>query len=179
MKGEFQVNIKKTNYEQVEEFHEAFGVLMPSSPTPLSLDALVTRMSFSAEEMIEALHGTSYSEAEFYDAYLSLLKRMNSTYIKQMDKKYPETQEEVLINQVDALTDLRYFNNGDFTLIKVEPDPIFSIVHNANMGKLHEDGKPRYNEVGKIIKPDNWVKDFAPEPLIKKEIQRQIEAAQQ
>jgi predicted HAD superfamily Cof-like phosphohydrolase len=42
------------------------------------------------------------------------------------------------------------------------------------MGKLFPDGKPRYHEItGKVLKPENWEEDFAPERKIKKEIEKQ------
>lgn len=57
----------------------------------------------------------------------------------------------------------------------IDPDPIFSIVHQANMGKVFPDGKPRYRKTdGKVMKPASWEKDFAPEPKIRAEIERQI-----
>jgi predicted HAD superfamily Cof-like phosphohydrolase len=53
----------------------------------------------------------------------------------------------------------------------VRPEELFRIVHEANMSKLWEDGKPRYRESdGKVIKPPTWQ---APEPLLSKEIARQ------
>jgi predicted HAD superfamily Cof-like phosphohydrolase len=79
--------------------------------------------------------------------------------------------------QVDALTDLIYFAIGTFTLMGVKPESLFNIVHAANMGKLHEDGKPRFDEQGKIVKPAGWEASYAPEPKIMKEVKRQIEEA--
>lgn len=32
------------------------------------------------------------------------------------------------------------------------------IVHASNMSKLHEDGKPRYADNGKVLKPDTYIK---------------------
>ncbi|MNC65161.1 hypothetical protein D3C75_1154270 [compost metagenome] len=56
----------------------------------------------------------------------------------------------------------------------VIPDKIFNLVHQANMGKIFPDGKPHYNEVGKVIKPDNWERDHAPEPRIFEEVNLQL-----
>lgn len=82
--------------------------------------------------------------------------------------------EDALISEVDALTDLLYFTYGSFALIGVDPQPIFEIVHRANMGKLFPDGKPRYHPVtNKVMKPEDWQENYAPEPLIKKELDRQ------
>jgi predicted HAD superfamily Cof-like phosphohydrolase len=43
----------------------------------------------------------------------------------------------------------------------------------ANMAKLGPDGKPIYDEQGKIRKPANWQELHAPEAKIKAEIERQ------
>ena len=43
------------------------------------------------------------------------------------------------------------------------------------MGKLFPDGQPHYDpETNKVLKPENWEQDFAPEAKIKAEIQRQL-----
>lgn len=83
---------------------------------------------------------------------------------------------ETLEDQVDAAIDKLYFALGDLVELGVEPHNLLEIVQKANMGKLHEvDGKmvPVYKEDGKVKKPDNWEKDFAPEAKLKKEIKRQ------
>ena len=86
--------------------------------------------------------------------------------------------KEPLIEQVDALTDILYFTYGSFSLLGVDPTNIFDIVHQANMGKLFPDGQPHYHPVtNKVLKPADWEQNYAPEPKIAKEIQRQIEQA--
>lgn len=78
---------------------------------------------------------------------------------------------DTLADQVDALVDLLVFLMGNAVETGVDLDPIFDIVHKANMSKLWPDGKPRYREGdGKIIKPPGWE---SPEPLIAQEIERQ------
>ena len=70
--------------------------------------------------------------------------------------------------------ELLYFTYGSFALIGVDPKPIFEIVHQANMGKLFPDGKPRYHPItNKVMKPEDWEEKYAPEPLIKIELERQ------
>ncbi|MFD0587625.1 HAD family hydrolase [Paenibacillus sp. GCM10027627] len=166
----------KTNYESVQEFHHAFSYSMPTEPTAMSKEMILNRMSFDAEETIEILHATCSSKKELKKLYKKLMIRMESSLKKQLKKEFPQSIREKLVAQTDGLLDKKYFNNGDFTLVSLNPDPLFEIVHNANMNKLHSDGKPRYDEYGKIIKPEGWV---APEPLLEAEIQRQIESAQQ
>lgn len=77
-----------------------------------------------------------------------------------------------ITDQADALIDLLYFTLGTFVEMGVDPEPIFDIVQTANMSKLGPNGKPRYRDDNKILKPDNWE---PPEPKIKLEIQRQTQ----
>ena len=79
-------------------------------------------------------------------------------------------QAENIYEQCDALTDLIYFALGTFVEMGVNPDKLFNIVQEANMSKLWADGKARYREDGKILKPETWVD---PEPKIRAEIDRQ------
>ena len=51
----------------------------------------------------------------------------------------------------------------------VDPERIFDIVHQANMGKIFPDGKAHFDPVThKILKPDDWEEKYAPEPAIKR-----------
>ena len=63
---------------------------------------------------------------------------------------------EDIVEQADAMIDLMYFALGTLVETGVKPDALFKIVHNANMSKLWEDGKPHYNAEGKTIKPAGW-----------------------
>ncbi|MDR1914223.1 MAG: hypothetical protein LBQ68_07075 [Clostridiales bacterium] len=72
-----------------------------------------------------------------------------------------------IYEQTDAMVDLIYFALGTMVEMGVKPDEVFEVVHNANMSKLWEDGKPHYNEDGKTIKPQNWID---PEPLLRRVI---------
>ena len=85
--------------------------------------------------------------------------------------------QDPLVGQVDALVDLLYFTYGSFALMGVDPEPIFQIVHKANMGKIFPDGKAHFHPVThKILKPDDWEEKFAPEPAIRKELLAQLRA---
>ena len=74
---------------------------------------------------------------------------------------------ETVVDQVDALIDIIYFATGTLVEIGLTPEKAevcWDAVHAANMEKLFPDGKPRFDESGKVIKPDNWQ---APEKSIK------------
>ena len=66
------------------------------------------------------------------------------------------TENQDIYEQADAMIDLIYFALGTLVELGIPPEEIFEIVQNANMSKLWEDGKPRYNEIGKVKKPPTW-----------------------
>ncbi len=68
------------------------------------------------------------------------------------------------------MIDLAYLVFGTLVEMGVKPDEVFSIVHQANMSKLWEDGKPRVSDNGKIIKPPHF---RAPEPKLYDELVKQ------
>jgi len=84
------------------------------------------------------------------------------------------TEKQDVVGMADAMIDLMYFALGTMVEMGVEPENLFQIVQEANMGKLWEDGKPRYREDGKIKKPPYWEERFAPEPRLHAEIERQM-----
>jgi predicted HAD superfamily Cof-like phosphohydrolase len=73
-------------------------------------------------------------------------------------------------DQADAMIDLIYFAVGTLVEMGVRPQALFDIVHSANMTKLWPDGKPRWRDDGKTIKPPGWVD---PTDAIREEIERQ------
>jgi predicted HAD superfamily Cof-like phosphohydrolase len=159
-------------YDQVREFHNAFNHLQNDKPTPMSKEIALKRAVWSGEELIEFLYATvggNLSEFEkLFDQFLTGLKNAKS---KISEEQKPV--DDVLVAQADALIDESYFNNGSFAILGVEPEPLFDIVHEANMGKLHN-GVAKYRESdGKVLKPANWERDFAPEKRLKAEIERQ------
>ena len=58
----------------------------------------------------------------------------------------------------DALTDILYVTYGAGTAFGIDLDKCFNEVHQSNMSKLGSDGKPIYNEIGKVMKGPNYFK---------------------
>ena len=58
----------------------------------------------------------------------------------------------------DALTDILYVTYGAGTAFGIDLDKCFDEVHQSNMSKLGSDGKPIYNEIGKVLKGPNYFK---------------------
>ena len=57
----------------------------------------------------------------------------------------------------DALTDILYVTYGAGYAYGIDLDKCFKEVQRANMSKLGEDGKPIYNEKGKVMKGPNYL----------------------
>ena len=68
-----------------------------------------------------------------------------------------------IIEVADALTEILYVTYGAGHSFGVDLDSCFNEVQNSNMSKLGDDGKPIYNESGKVMKGPNYFK-----PNIKK-----------
>ena len=58
----------------------------------------------------------------------------------------------------DALTDILYVTYGAGHAFGIDLDKCFEEVQNSNMSKLGSDGKPIYNENGKVMKGPNYFK---------------------
>jgi len=56
----------------------------------------------------------------------------------------------------DALTDILYVTYGAGCAYGINLDKCFKEVQRANMSKLGNDGKPIYNEKGKVMKGPNY-----------------------
>ena len=63
-----------------------------------------------------------------------------------------------LLEVADALTDILYVTYGAGHAFGVDLDKCFEEVQNSNMSKLGEDGKPIYNDAGKVMKGPNYFK---------------------
>ena len=63
-----------------------------------------------------------------------------------------------LLEVADALTDILYVTYGAGHAFGINLDECFEEVQNSNMSKLDENGKPIYNESGKVMKGPNYYK---------------------
>ena len=79
--------------------------------------------------------------------------------IKEELDELKEAMENKDIKEVaDALTDILYVTYGAGHAFGVDLDKCFEEVQNSNMSKLDSDGKPIYNEKGKVMKGPNYFK---------------------
>jgi predicted HAD superfamily Cof-like phosphohydrolase len=67
-------------------------------------------------------------------------------------------QKKDLLEVADALTDILYVTYGAGHAFGINLDACFNEVQNSNMSKLGKNGKPIYNESGKVMKGPNYFK---------------------
>ena len=67
-------------------------------------------------------------------------------------------EEKNLKEVADALTDILYVTYGAGHAFGIDLDKCFEEVQSSNMSKLGKDGKPIYNEDGKVMKGPYYLK---------------------
>ena len=67
-------------------------------------------------------------------------------------------QQKNLTEVADALTDILYVTYGAGHAFGIDLDKCFEEVQNSNMSKLDKNGKPIYNEQGKVMKGPSYFK---------------------
>ena len=82
---------------------------------------------------------------------LDLIKEELSELTEAMNNKD-------LLEVADALTDILYVTYGAGHAFGINLDKCFEEVQNSNMSKLDDNGKPIYNEHGKVMKGPNYFK---------------------
>ena len=79
--------------------------------------------------------------------------------IKEELDELKEAMDNKDIKEVaDALTDILYVTYGAGHAFGLDLDKCFEEVQNSNMSKLGSDGKPIYNDKGKVMKGPNYFK---------------------
>ena len=88
--------------------------------------------------------------------------KINKLRIDLIEEELEELKEAInkkdLKETIDALTDILYVTYGAGHAFGVNLDQCFEEVQNSNMSKLGSDGKPIYNENGKVMKGPNYFK---------------------
>ena len=77
---------------------------------------------------------------------------------EEIDELNQAIQNKDLLEVADALTDILYVTYGAGHAFGIDLDKCFEEVQNSNMSKLDENGKPIYNESGKVMKGPNYFK---------------------
>ena len=87
------------------------------------------------------------------------INKLRLDLIKEELEELTEAMENKdLLEVADALTDILYVTYGAGHAFGIDLDKCFEEVQNSNMSKLDENGKPIYNEKGKVMKGPNYFK---------------------
>ena len=99
----------------------------------------------------EVKNKTSFSTDKINKLRLDLIKEELTELTEAMNNKD-------LLEVADALTDILYVTYGAGHAFGIDLDKCFDEVQNSNMSKLDQNGKPIYNEHGKVMKGPNYFK---------------------
>ena len=93
----------------------------------------------------------SFSTDKINKLRIDLIKEELEELTDAMNKKD-------LVEVADALTDILYVTYGAGHAFGIDLDKCFKEVQNSNMSKLDENGKPIFNEAGKVMKGPSYFK---------------------
>tara|TARA_Y100000590_G_scaffold127375_1_gene145666 strand:+ start:25802 stop:26173 length:372 start_codon:yes stop_codon:yes gene_type:complete len=89
-------------------------------------------------------------------------EKINNLRYSLIEEELEELKEAIknkdLLEVADALTDILYVTYGAGHAFGIDLDKCFNEVQNSNMSKLDSNGKPIYNESGKVMKGPNYYK---------------------
>ena len=89
-------------------------------------------------------------------------EKINKLRIDLIKEELEELTEAMknhdLLEVADALTDILYVTYGAGHAFGIDLDKCFNEVQSSNMSKLDKNGKPIYNEAGKVMKGPEYFK---------------------
>ena len=110
----------------------------------------------SVKKFMETFGQEIKEKASFPDDKITSLRY---ELIKEELGELKEAMDKKDIKEVaDALTDILYVTYGAGHAFGIDLDKCFEEVQNSNMSKLDSNGKPIYNDKGKVMKGPNYFK---------------------
>lgn len=125
-----------TPMANLKEFHDTFA---PQQREEEFLSKTERRINLICEEYEEVAQAILYLEDT----------RLNMT---------SGTMEEAKEELAKELADLLYVVYGTAEELGIPLEEVFKTVHESNMSKVWPDGEVHYNEFGKVLKPNTYVK---------------------
>ena len=95
------------------------------------------------------------TKSEFPDE--KIIKLRYNLIKEELEELKEAIEQKDMTEIADALTDILYVTYGAGYAYGIDLDKCFKEVQRANMSKLGEDGKPIYNEKGKVMKGPNYL----------------------
>lgn len=138
----------------VKEFHLSFGHPVEAVPTNPDDKTRLLRFRLIYEELMEfgraiGIQGLADCSQEEFEARVK--KTLNAIEIMA-------GFQTNLVEAADALGDIDYVTQGSNLVFGFPAESVVEEIHRANMSKLGADGKPIYDEHGKIQKGPNYRK---------------------
>ena len=87
-----------------------------------------------------------------------IVKLRQDLILEEFNELQEAIKQKDLKEVADALTDILYVTYGAGHAFGINLDKCFEEVQNSNMSKLDENGKPIYNEAGKVMKGPKYFK---------------------
>jgi predicted HAD superfamily Cof-like phosphohydrolase len=87
-----------------------------------------------------------------------IIKLRYELILEELNELKEAINQKDLKEVADALTDILYVTYGAGHAFGIDLDKCFEEVQNSNMSKLGEDGKPIYNDLGKVMKGPKYFK---------------------
>ena len=110
----------------------------------------------SVKKFMETFGQEVKNKAEFPSEKIQDLR------VRLIDEELSELKEAIENKDIkevaDALTDILYVTYGAGHAFGIDLDKCFDEVQRSNMSKLDENGKPIFNEHGKVLKGPNYFK---------------------
>ena len=110
----------------------------------------------SVKKFMETFGQEVKEKAEFPDKKISSLRY--ELIKEELEELKVAIKNKDLKEVADALTDILYVTYGAGHSFGINLDKCFKEVQESNMSKLGRDGKPIYNEKGKVMKGPNYFK---------------------
>ena len=104
----------------------------------------------SVKKFMEVFGQEVKTKAEFPSE--KIIKLRYNLIKEELDEFEEALKDKDLKEVADALTDILYVTYGAGHAFGIDLDKCFDEVQRSNMSKLDEDGKPIYNEHGKVMK---------------------------
>jgi len=125
-----------TPMKDLKEFHDTFA---PQQREEEFLSKTERRINLIYEE---------------YEEVSQAIIHLEDTRLNLTSSSMHEAKEEV----AKELADLLYVVYGTAEELGIPLEDVFDVVHESNMSKVWPDGEVHYNEFGKVLKPNTYVK---------------------
>ncbi|MAV06012.1 MAG: phosphoribosyl-ATP diphosphatase [Candidatus Pelagibacter sp.] len=110
----------------------------------------------SVKKFMETFGQEIKEKAEFPNEKITSLR--HDLIKEELDELKEALGNKDIKEVADALTDILYVTYGAGHAFGINLDKCFTEVQNSNMSKLGSDGRPIYNDKGKVMKGPNYFK---------------------